>query len=75
MAYPTKESNDKEGGSPSQAESDRLGQYVEDTKDYDEPDHDDDSVGAYVEREHPHMQPDNRKAGDHPHKDLSFGKK
>lgn len=75
MAYPTKESNDKEGGSPNKADSEKLGQFVEDTQDYDMPDHGDDSVGDYVDRNHPHMQPDNRKTGDHPHKDLNYGKK
>lgn len=70
MAYPTKESNDREGGSPNEEESERLGDYVEDTKDQDMPSGD---TGPYTDRNHPHQDAQNRQPGDHPHKHLVQG--
>jgi hypothetical protein len=84
MAYPTRESNNKEGGSPNEAERQKVGDYVEKTKNQDEPQadsqdtdgqYDQVTVGPYVDRAHPHAQPEDRKAGDHPHKDYVPGGK
>lgn len=75
MAYPTAKSNDREGGSPSKAESERTADYMDETKDIDDPenDHDEDDkdVGEYVDRKHPHQDSEDRQTGDHPHKHLT----
>lgn len=75
MAYPTRESNNNEGGSPNETERTAVGDYMEATKQADAKDtdgqYDQTTVGPYVDREHPHSKKENRDPGDHPHKDLN----
>jgi hypothetical protein len=66
MAYPTAKSNDREGGSPSKAESERTSDYIESTEN-----NETGSVGGYVDRNHPHKDAKDRKTGNHPHQDLA----
>lgn len=74
MAYPTKESNDSEGGTPSQSQSKALGDFVQSETQADSRDtdgqYDQVTVGPLTDRSHPHQNAEDRKPGDHPHKDY-----
>jgi hypothetical protein len=78
MAYPTR--NNPLGGSPNQDEREEVGNYMEDTKNYDDPQadsrdtdgqYDQVTVGPYTDRKHPHQDSQDRNTGDHPHQDLN----
>ena len=71
MAYPTKESNDREGVSDSKPLADQADADIQaDAKDTDGQ-YDQVTVGPHVDRAHPHQNAEDRKAGDHPHKHLA----
>jgi hypothetical protein len=80
MAYPTRNSDPE--GSPNQQERESVADYMERTKQADQDNEQADSrdtdgqydqvtVGPHVDRKHPHTDAEDRKVGDHPHKDLN----